>query len=299
MTLILGVLTREYVMLAADRRLTSVREGSRQIVDESADKLFAQVKFDDAVIAVAFSGLARIGNFNTSAWLQTNLLTARDPDNQLFPSLERLAAAATGEFKSNPEIQSVAAAERRLVIAVVGYMKCEGKNWFAVERHISNFHPPGKPESPVALDKFGVEPSRVLRRSPDACVVGCGDLRGLHSKSPKRLCNLASRRMPLEKLRGELVGLIQTAARSPKSEGTIGTDVFTTSMTRAQAITTMVTKPSPTGGLILEAPPTMVPSADAFVKLTVQTPRFTSGTGLGEPCGCGSGKLTRDCHPPR
>jgi hypothetical protein len=150
----------------------------------------------------------------------------------------------------------------------------------------------------VALDEFTLESSEKLRRSASGLVVGFGDLRGIDSGSIKRVNKLVAKRSAAEEIRRALETAIRIAAKSPKSEGRIGTELFSTVMTPERTITVMLQKQVATGGLKFEAPPTAV-QGGAIVKLTITTPPFTSGTGLDEPCGCGSNKKTRDCHPPR
>jgi hypothetical protein len=77
MTQILGCLTNEVVVMAADRRLTKVqRDGTVEVVDDEA----AKVVLPGTQVAVGYSGLANVRpppRGQTDWWLLDTLLAAR------------------------------------------------------------------------------------------------------------------------------------------------------------------------------------------------------------------------------
>jgi hypothetical protein len=93
MTQVVTCLTRDFVAVAADRRLTELRTG--KLVDDEAQKLVVI----GTQVAVAYTGLANVKpppRGETDLWLLTKL----EPLPDLLPDiLKRVEAAATETFK--------------------------------------------------------------------------------------------------------------------------------------------------------------------------------------------------------
>lgn len=77
MTLILSVLTKDYVVQASDRRLTNASTG--EVVDDDANKA---VVFNGH-LAVGYTGLSRIRGCATDLWITEVLQDCRDPKTAL------------------------------------------------------------------------------------------------------------------------------------------------------------------------------------------------------------------------
>lgn len=92
MTLILSVLTKDYVVQASDRRLTNASTG--EVVDEDANKT---VVFNGH-LAVGYTGLSRIRGYATDLWITEVLQECRDP----AAALTALSREATRDLAGVP-----------------------------------------------------------------------------------------------------------------------------------------------------------------------------------------------------
>ena len=110
MTLILGCLTADRIVVAADRRLT-LPAGS--LVDDDANKAV----FYCGRCAIAYTGLAQIEGQDTSAWIARQLLS----EDSVEPALEKMARVLEGIFGSRP-VQS-----QRLAILAFGWATHHGQ----------------------------------------------------------------------------------------------------------------------------------------------------------------------------
>ena len=93
MTLILSVLTRDYVVQVSDRRLTDANTGVP--LNEPANKAIVFCGH----FVFGYTGLARIGSVRTDMWLAERLL-AKGPSVQA--NLENVRDEATRAFRSVP-----------------------------------------------------------------------------------------------------------------------------------------------------------------------------------------------------
>lgn len=85
MTLILAIGNLQQVVVVSDRRLTN----NGVLVEDESNK--ATVLFcKDSRLAVAYTGLAKLGSFSTRRWLPEALMESAAPDFLMGPTIERL-----------------------------------------------------------------------------------------------------------------------------------------------------------------------------------------------------------------
>ena len=109
MTLILGCLTRDFVVLASDRRLTAFDTG--KVVDEDENKMVILC----GVGIIGYSGISRIDGQFVERWVVDQLLKVGTDEDPLLA----LARAATISFNRMPYRLDI----KRHAFAVAGYAK--------------------------------------------------------------------------------------------------------------------------------------------------------------------------------
>ena len=116
MTLILGLANQQQVILISDRRLSA----DGKVVDDDRDEFNKAATFNlqDARLAVAFTGLARAGTFQTRRWLLAALLDSANPDYQMEPTIKRFCNRATQDFA---KIVVPRKLDKRLTVVLAGY----------------------------------------------------------------------------------------------------------------------------------------------------------------------------------
>lgn len=95
MTLILVVASPLATVLVSDRRLTS----DGLLIDDESNKAFI-ITPRGARLVAAFTGLARVGSFETQTWLMDALAESMKPDRLLH--LRRLCEVADRDFRQLP-----------------------------------------------------------------------------------------------------------------------------------------------------------------------------------------------------
>ena len=98
MTQLLGMANLDWAIIVADRKVTW---STGETLDDPATKLIYLQCFD-ARMAVAYTGLARIGSDPTGDWLTMRLADALRHERWLKPALERLTEMTTDRFRRLP-----------------------------------------------------------------------------------------------------------------------------------------------------------------------------------------------------
>jgi hypothetical protein len=156
MTLIIGLQNRDQTVLLSDRRVT--RDG--RLVDDESNKAAVFV-CKNARVAVAFTGLAKAGAFQTSRWLSEALMESAPPDYLIEPTIVRLRERATRALQG---VRVTNQADKRLSILLAGYTYHETPPrcyyWF-----VSNFEDWKSPPRPEASEEFMITSGREVRPS--------------------------------------------------------------------------------------------------------------------------------------
>jgi hypothetical protein len=113
MTLIITLANQQQAILISDRRLTS----NGKVVDDESNKA-AIFNCQDARLAVAFTGLARAGAFQTEFWLLESLVESAKPDYLMAQTIQRFCERATQDFR---KIIVDRNSDKRLTVVLIGY----------------------------------------------------------------------------------------------------------------------------------------------------------------------------------
>lgn len=116
MTLILALTNLSQVVLLSDRRLTV----NGQLIDDNDDESNKASVLDcrNARLAVAFTGLARTGNFFTNRWLPAALMESAAPDFLMGSTVKRFQEKATRDFA---RIKVDRPSDKCLSVVLAGY----------------------------------------------------------------------------------------------------------------------------------------------------------------------------------
>ena len=110
MTLLVSILNTEFAILLADRRLTS----GGNLVDDHYNKLTV-LCCHNARVAIAFTGLAQAGTFDTSEWMMSYLNKVGDVDDRFDAIFDGMRIEIESELKRRSLTQHV------LTILVSGF----------------------------------------------------------------------------------------------------------------------------------------------------------------------------------
>lgn len=149
MTLILGLLTQDYVLLAADRRVTFLQSGD--VKDDERCKLVSLCGHS----GIAYTGLAELGGCPTHEWICHRLVDvrARAP-LQAFHALRDAASAAFTRLASNPPY--------RHSFLLAGYTPLKVGGWAPYFALVSNGYDADRKWLPTPSNRF-IAFSRVLQ----------------------------------------------------------------------------------------------------------------------------------------
>jgi hypothetical protein len=130
MTLLIGMLNRRQAVLLADRRLSV----NGRLTDDESNKAITLI-CQNARLAFAFTGLARVGTFETRLWLMETLADAAAEHSDARFILERLTQVASNTFA---KLRITDLSAKRLTILCVGYLY-DGDDRRGMLAQISNF----------------------------------------------------------------------------------------------------------------------------------------------------------------
>lgn len=221
MTLILAGLSAPNSLVLSDRRLSG--RGGRQ--DDEYNKM--NVLFTaDAKAVIAFTGLARWKDFDTSEFISNTLVDNAEPDRQLEPMRDRLVSALEDRLRS----LRLPRADKRLSVVVTGYRYVEDDpslDYYTAEGvlwRISNFES-GDSHQPEAQDSFEIEeipPRKVDTKQPYGFIAS-GTTSGLVRAQVEKLELLLHERRPAKALATKALEVGIEAAKSPASDSRVGT----------------------------------------------------------------------------
>jgi hypothetical protein len=299
MTFILGLANQQQVILISDRRLSA----NGKIVEDESNKA-ATFNLQDARLAVAFTGLARAGTFQTRRWLLAALLDSANPDYQMEPTIKRFCNRATQDFA---KIVVPRKSDKRLTVVLAGYFYNEMPPrcycWV-----VSNFE---------GFDSDGAEPfdefkSRWWRNKQPSeeryfriFTAGISTFRSQTDADSLRI--LLQENKPASALVGKGVEVLRAIGKSPLSKKLVG-----------QQCTSIVLPSSPdaegsfeyhSGTLRTKLfAPSIIEARGRHAAFVIDSPkveiRDRSGrplvlsvpkVGPNQPCPCGSGKKYKKC----
>jgi hypothetical protein len=217
MTLILALGNPEHTVLLADRQHSSE---AGPVPGEFTKALVLELR--DARLAVAFTGLAEQevpgrDRFRTRFWLTGALSEASELNPTLDDTVKRFSEIASRDITRVPVNKP---SDRALTIFLAGYQYREPEPTLVLRR-VSNFEGPSfdsprllNPTSAftIAAHDSGEESSYVISGGFDA---------GLSDIAKQQLRRLTADRRPPEALIAKAVEVLQDAAKSPKSKGTV------------------------------------------------------------------------------
>jgi hypothetical protein len=290
MTLIVGLMSPKRAILVSDRRLS--RNGS--LYDDETNKATALFCADGRV-AVAFTGLAIAGKFQTSRVLLRLLAEAGKPDNLLLPTIQRFAVLMTEELKS----LRIPAKDKHLRIIFAGY-QYQQSTAAPMLIQVANAADSAGVIQAVAGEKFLIWTAR------DPLGIGSfgfGTTSGVRPADRAKLKQLLAEDRPAEALVDKAVDTIRNAADSLRSKNAVGKQCMSIVVPLQGGLVAnyhsaeaknMMYQPS-----IVVSTPTMSLTSEggSIEQLDPSTPRplVVPKTGRNQRCPCGSGLKYKKC----
>lgn len=290
MTLIVGLMSPKRAILVSDRRLS--RNGT--LYDDEKNKATALFCVDGRV-AVAFTGLAIAGKFQTSRVLLRLLAEAGKADHLLLPTIQRFAALMTEELKN----LRIPAKDKHLRIIFAGY-QYQQLTAAPLLIQVANAADSSGVIQAAAGEKFLIWTAR------DPLGIGSfgfGMTSGVRPADRAKLKQLLAEDRPGEALVDKAVDTIRNAADSLRSKNAVGKQCMSivvplegglvANYHSAEAKNTMY-QPS-----IVVSTPTMSLTSEggSIEQLDPSTPRplVVPKTGRNQRCPCGSGFKYKKC----
>ncbi|MCK1676639.1 hypothetical protein [Bradyrhizobium sp. 150] len=237
MTLCIAALSSKSCVVCADRRITS----GKRTENEEHDKTIV-VFADDGKAVATFSGLAQIRHrFDTHKWLLATIETlgvSGVPQYTLAGVINGLNAALTHEFQTNPDIQKLPRASRRLSVMMAGYVFQNGRG-VPLIASTSNFERPvDRIVLPEAEDAFTLQHGII---QGEASIVGfVGNGAALWPGQLKKITEASLRASPKAMARA-LLDQIRRASDDKRSLDLIG-----------KQVTSVHISPDPSHGVITD-----------------------------------------------
>jgi hypothetical protein len=219
-TLVLTAANSRFVVQVSDRRLSHPTSG--ETYDDEANKAVVLV-CQTAKLAIAYTGLGRIGRLRTDEWLVEVLTDAKAGQKNMREVTELLSEVATRTFSG----LAVPAARKRHAFVLAGWYcigpnalspiiwlisNYHGKNWETLQEVMPAF------EARFARPRRGTDP-RILSAffvhgRQDAFAAACG-------RRVKKLIKVLRRREPQE-IVAKLVSLVRATAQHPLGRAWVG-----------------------------------------------------------------------------
>jgi hypothetical protein len=200
------------VVLVSDRRLT--RNGV--LFEDESNKATVFV-CKDSRLAVAYTGLAELGNFLTRRWLPEVLTESAAPDFLMVPTIERFTEWATRDF-ANIKVRTPS--DKHLSVVLAGYCYDETPPrcycWL-----VSNFEWFGDQRPPELLSDqfmaFYYRDKRPTETNVDI-LLPVGVAGAVRQKDYESLHTLLHENKPAQALVGKGIDVIRTAAESVRGQ---------------------------------------------------------------------------------
>lgn len=295
MTLLLGLLNQSQAILVSDRRFTV----DGRLVDLRDDERNKAAVFfcHDARMAVAFTGLARAGKFETSRAILEALLEAGALDHLVLPTIGRFASV----MKEKIEKTQIPKPECRLTIVFAGY-RFDGQGAHPETWQMTNWADSLGRGQVSANDKF------VLWRAKNPLgLFGFGMCAGVRAEDRLVLRKMLTQAKPHTALVSKAVHTIRNASDSDKSKGLVGrqcdsivipadarkpvtADYHSSSASNISFLPSYVVS---TKSASLSCQGGAIQGWDQMGNSRLQA---WPSVGRNQPCPCGSGKKFKRCH---
>ena len=297
MTLIVGISTRDTVLIAWDMRL-SWNGVLRQ--EEFVKAAFFEAS--DARILYAYTGIAEWktakSSFNTVGWLSGAIYDCVKPLRSFEDVLGKLRDSAEAEFKSHPVLKALRPEDTRLSILFLGYVYSQTGKSFPVTATLSNFQNRSTGASyEAAQSKFFLHISTGLEVVTNPSLF-LGAVNAVSQHRRNELNKMIAEGKPLEALKGKAQQIIEEAGTSSAAANSVGPNMMFATLQSDRKIPPATYHHSATGGDKIPLMGMTIPGAGiAIAKIELHVAeKFTGKQPPNAPCACGSGKKYKRCH---
>jgi hypothetical protein len=301
MTLILRLANEQQVALISDRRLTA----NGKVVEDEFNKAIT-LNLDDARVAVAFTGLARAGTFDTRRWLLTALLESATPEHAMEPTIRRFCRRASQDFA---QLVMSNKTHKRLTVVLAGYCYNEAppRCYYWSVSNFEGFDSAGPLSE--ARDEFRVEWYRNKNRSeePYSLIATAGVATRMSDDHTESLRAILQEKKPASAIVGEGVEVLRAMARSRESNNLVGeqcTSIILPSSPDAEGVWSYHSSRVSRKGHA----PSLIEARSGRMNFMIDSPEFEvrddtgrslpvtlPKVGRNQPCPCGSGKKYKRC----
>ena len=278
MTLIVSLAKPDVAVLIADRRIS--RNGS--VLDDEYNKV--TVLFcADARMAVAFTGVAVLPNFDASTWIAETLHSVASQASAVHEVLESF------KHRLYETVRTLNTPDLRLTVVFCGFVY-----WGAVPEPriyvVSNFESGSHEASAFSIRSVGAQGAKVVEVAGAAACIS--------DKTRFRLLALLEKEVPSASLVRFAVKHIQNSASDSRSHKTIGEQC--NAVVVRSVVDTPITATYHTARNASRAYGPNVVIAGGLLSLgsEVMGPGILAGSDIRkrEPCWCGSDLTFRHCH---
>lgn len=287
MTLILGALTPEYVVVGADRRISD----NGRCIDDESTKLTVLVT-PDARTVIAYTGIAQLGSVKTEIWIIEAIRQAQSLTPDLHSILEDLRTKAETTIG---QLAKVNPPDIRLTLLVAGMTYqdsgAEAKAW-----KITNWEhtPDGAITKEFQLITYSpTNPNGTL-------YISTGNSKAVKDVDVGTLEEMLRLRKPAVGVEKKIHDIIRNASLSPYSGNTIGPQCNTCIVLRDTAQPISATYYSDHTARVVYGVNAVLHNMFSYgSSLTVSDsspPAVVPKQGRNEPCSCGSGEKYKKCH---
>jgi hypothetical protein len=305
MTLVLVAANSQQIAALADGRLTS----NGAVVEENAGKLFGFV-LGGARFALGFTGLARIGSFDTRRWLLDVLWDSAEPNLiQSMPTLQRFRQRVSRDFARIPDLRRLAPFEKRTEFVFVGYGRREQAHPVLLTALVSNFRDTARGVTTLSSwSEFALSAGReaLPRTAEPGGVVWAGAWRAILPRDVDGLDRLLKYRKPYSAIVNKATAVLMAAAARRAAGGTVNRRVLWLRVPASfdEAMESGHTSAEP---LYESSMPDIVArtpgasSSAAYVSLSSVDRGHPPAMAIAKvhrhaPCPCKSGKRYKSCH---
>ena len=304
MTLIIAAGNPDQFIQVSDRRLTS----NSVVHDDESNKAIV-LNCSNARLSIGFTGLAKVGDFNTRDWILSTVNECGPPDYTAENILKRFTHRASKDFSELKQLNSLPLNHKRLSIMSTGYLYHHEPPLGALAV-ISNFQNiDSGAEYHEALGKFECffREERRPNNGKMALFYTLGTFPPIPNADLSEIVNLVKEGKPARAIVAKLVGLIQELADNPKSRNVIGKNINSIVLPRNRELgaesgyhsTTIKAESYMPDQILVVSEKLHLNVKDISIRPAdpQSTPPLT-GPKLRpkQPCWCGSGKKYRNCH---
>lgn len=222
MTLIIAAGNPDQFVQVSDRRLTA----NGVVQDDESNKAIV-LNCANARLSIGFTGLAKVGTFNTRDWILSTVNECGPPDYTAANILKRFTGKASKDFFEMKQLNALPRKHRRLSIMFTGYLYHHEPPLGALAV-VSNFQNLDTSiENPDALDNFDCffREERRPNNGKIALFYTLGTLPPIPKEDSRKVVDLVKERKPARAIVGKLVEIIQKLADNPKSKNVIGKQI--------------------------------------------------------------------------